>query len=306
MNIMLVSVHERISEIGVRRAVGGTRKWIMAQFLTETAMLTMMAGLIGLAFGMLVLFTLSKIPLEDFPVPVMSWSVTLTAIVVMIATAFISGITPARRAVSIPPVHAIKGATRILEPESKAGRSVLPFPGVFGEVISQAVDDIRSAKLRAMLTAFGVFWGVAAVALLSGWGIGMKEGFIEDINQLGGRRTSMYGKRIESEISGMRSAKRLRFTEQDIADLRENAWFVEYFAPELWMGFPVVEFRGESRAVHTLGIEPATKIIRNFEVAEGRFINERDLTERNKVAFLGHRGGRCRERRAELHPYVPG
>jgi putative ABC transport system permease protein len=289
MNIMLVSVHERIAEIGVRRAVGGTRKWIMAQFLTETAMLTMMAGLIGLAFGMAVLFALSKIPMEDFPVPVMSWGVTLTAIVVMIATAFISGITPARRAVSIPPIHAIKGATQVLEAESRARRSLLPFPGIFGEVISQAVDDIRSTKLRSMLTAFGVFWGVAAVALLSGWGIGMKEGFIEDINQLGGRRTSIYGRRIESEISGMRAAERLRFTQQDIDDLRENAWFVEYFAPELWMGFPVVEYKGESRAVHTLGIEPDTRIIRNFEVADGRFINERDLADKRKVAFLGHR-----------------
>jgi putative ABC transport system permease protein len=289
MNIMLVSVHERISEIGLRRAIGGTRRWIMAQFLTETAMLTMIAGLIGLIFGMLVLFALSKIPLEDFPVPVMSWGVTLTAIVVMIATAFVSGITPARRAVSIPPIHALKGETRILEPETRAKRSLLPFPGLFGEVVSQAIDDIRSSKLRAILTAFGVFWGVAAVALLSGWGIGMKEAFIEDINQLGGRRTTMYGRRIESEISGLRGARRLRFTKQDVRDMRENAWFVEYFAPELWLGFPVVEYKGESRAVHTLGIEPATRVIRNFGVADGRFINERDLRERRKVAFLGHR-----------------
>jgi putative ABC transport system permease protein len=81
----------------------------------------------------------------------------------------------------------------------------------------------------------------------------------------------------------------LRFTEQDVEDLRQNAWFIEYFAPELWMGFPVVEYRGESRAVHTLGIEPGTRIIRNFEVADGRFINERDLKDRRKVAFLGHR-----------------
>ncbi|MGD9141047.1 MAG: ABC transporter permease, partial [bacterium] len=289
MNIMLVSVHERISEIGVRRAIGATRKWIMAQFITETAMLTLMAGVIGLVFGMLVLFTLSRLPMENFPVPVMSWGVTLTAIVVMVATAFISGITPARRAVSIPPVHAIKGETRILEPETRARRSALPFPGIFGEVVSQAVDDIKSTKLRSMLTAFGVFWGVAAVALLSGWGIGMKEAFLEDINQLGGRRTTIYARRIESEISGLRSARVLRFTEQDVEDLRQNAWFIEYFAPELWMGFPVVEYRGESRAVHTLGIEPGTRIIRNFEVADGRFINERDLKDRRKVAFLGHR-----------------
>ncbi len=288
MNMMLVSVNERFPEIGIRRATGATKRVIQLQFLTETMVLTIVAGLIGLAFGVLLLSAVSKLPVpEHIPLPVLSSKVTILAVVVMVVTALISGIIPARRAASMPPVLAIKGQTSLSLQSPRKGRSILILPGLAGEVISQAIDDIRTSRLRAALTTFGVFWGVAAVALLLGWGIGMREYFLQQIDQLGGRRTSLYGRRIEDPVSGLKGARRLRFTEADIEDIRTNAWYIEYLSPEIWMGFPVVEYRGESRAVHTIGVYPDTRIIRNFEVERGRFINQRDLVEMRKVCFIG-------------------
>jgi ABC-type antimicrobial peptide transport system permease subunit len=288
MNMMLVSVNERIGEIGIRRASGATRRWILLQFMTETFLLTVQAGAIGLAVGFAVLGAISTLPVPEYiPLPILSWKVTILAVAVMIGTALISGITPARRAASIPPVQAIKGNLRALLPKAARSRSVLPFPGLFGEIVSQALDDIRTNRLRAVLTGFGVFWGVAAVALLMGWGFGTQEQMREDIAQLGGRRTTMYGRRIESEISGMKGARFLRITEEDIEDIRTNAWYIEYFTPEIWPGFPVVEHGSESRAVHTLGVTPDAQVVRNFSVQSGRFINQRDLRERRKMAVLG-------------------
>ncbi len=288
MNMMLVSVSERIGEIGIRRASGATRRWILLQFLTETFVLTVQAGAIGLAFGLVILGAISTLPVPEYiPLPILSWKVTVLAVAVMIGTAVISGITPARRAAGIPPVQAIKGNLRVLM--SKVGRShsVLPFPGIFGEIVSQAFDDIRTNRLRAVLTGFGVFWGVAAVALLMGWGFGMQEKMNHDIAQLGGRRTTLYGRRIESEISGMKGARFLRITEEDIEDIRTNAWYIEYFTPEIWPGFPIVEHGSESRAIHTLGVTPDARVVRNFSVQSGRFINPRDLRERRKIAVIG-------------------
>jgi ABC-type antimicrobial peptide transport system permease subunit len=288
MNMMLVSVNERIGEIGIRRATGGTRKWILIQFLTETFLLTVFAGAIGLAFGLLVLWGMSHLPVpESVPLPILSWNVTVLAIAVMVGTAVAAGITPARRAASIPPVQAIKGNLRVLMPKASRTRAFLPFPGIFGEIVSQAIDDIRTNRLRAILTGFGVFWGVAAVALLMGWGIGMKDQMNEDIAQLGGRRTTVYGRRIESEISGLRRAGWLQFTEEDIEDLKTNAWYIEHVSPEIWPGFPVIEHGAESRAIHTLGVMPDARIVRNFGIGSGRFINQRDIKERRKVAVLG-------------------
>jgi ABC-type antimicrobial peptide transport system permease subunit len=287
-NMMLVSVNERVSEIGVRRAVGGKRKWIVLQLLCETFFITLVAGAIGLAIGLAVLYGFSRLPVPDsVPLPILSWNVMLLAVVVMVATGLLAGITPARRAASIPPVEAIKGDIKAFLPARRKHRGALVFPGLAGEMISQAADDIASSRLRAVLTGFGVFWGVAAVALLLGWGTGMKEAMIANVAQLGGRRTAIYPRRIENPISGLKRAEYMRFTEQDVADLRTNAWFIEYFSPEIDMQFPVAEYLGESRAINTLGIYPDVKVVRNFEVAEGRFINQRDLDERRKVCFIG-------------------
>ncbi len=288
MNMMLVSVNERIGEIGIRRAVGGQRKWIILQVLTETFFITLVAGAIGLALGLGILFGISKLPVPDYvPLPILSWKVTLLAVVVMVATGLLSGITPARRAASVPPVQAIKGDLGMPRASGRRSRSALVFPGLFGEMVSQAADDMRANRLRAILTAFGVFWGVAAVALLLGWGEGTKQNMLANIAQIGGRRTAVYPRRIENPVSGMRRAEYFRFTEQDVADIKTNAWYIEYFTPEIEVGFPVVERGGESRAINTLGVVPDVKIVRNFEVAQGRFINQRDLDERRKVAFLG-------------------
>jgi ABC-type antimicrobial peptide transport system permease subunit len=288
-NMMLVSVNERIGEIGIRRAVGGTRRWILAQFMTETFLLTVTAGLVGLAAGLGILMLMGRLPVPDeVPMPIMSRNVTILAVSVMVATGLMAGISPARRAARLQPVQAIKGNLRALMPKMGRSRSVLPFPGLFGEIVSQAMDDIRTNRLRAALTGFGVFWGVAAVALLMGWGVGMKNKMLEDFSQLGGRRTVVYPRRIPDELSGMRGARPMRFTPEDIRDIETNAWYIEHFSPEIWLGFPVVEHGAESRAVHTLGVKPDVKVVRNFEIAQGRFINPRDVEERRKVAVLGH------------------
>jgi putative ABC transport system permease protein len=85
----------------------------------------------------------------------------------------------------------------------------------------------------------------------------------------------------------MKGARFLRITEEDIEDIRTNAWYIEYFTPEIWPGFPVVEHGSESRAIHTLGVTPDARVVRNFSVQAGRFINPRDIRERRKTAVIG-------------------
>jgi len=287
-NMMLVSVSERVGEIGIRRAIGGRRRWIVLQFLTETFMISMLSGVIGLSVGLAVLLGVSKLPLpEEVPLPILSRNVTIFAVAVMVATGLVAGITPARKAANIPPVEAIKGDLKMFSGSTRRRRTSSLLPGLLGEIVSEAIEDMRASKLRAILTAFGVFWGVAAVSLLLGWGTGMQEQMSANLEQLGGRRTMVYPRRIENPISGLKRAKYVRFTEQDVTDIRTNAWFIERFTPEIDMGFPVTEYGGESRAINTLGVLPDVKVVRNFELAQGRFINQRDVDERRKVAVLG-------------------
>ncbi len=287
-NMMLVSVSERIGEIGIRRAAGASRSEIRQQFLIETLLVTAVAGAIGFALGMMLLWLFTKLPIPDYiPIPIVSTKVALLAGIVMVIAGLIAGSVPARRASTIAPVDAIKGNLRTWTQKVGAKRSSLVLPGMLGEIISQAMDDIRAARLRAGLTGFGVFWGIAAVGLLVGWGTGMRDQMVARIDQLGGRRTVIYPRRIESRTIGVKREQFLHFTDQDVEDLKDNAWFIEYISPEASPGFAVIEHGSESRALHTLGVSPEAQIIRNFSIAQGRFLNHGDIAEKRKVCVLG-------------------
>ena len=105
MNIMLVSVNERTREIGLRKAVGATRRTILLQFLIEAAALSMTGGVLGVASGVGTSLLLSA--LAGWAVEVTSQSVVL-AFVFSVGTGLIFGFWPARRASLLSPIEALR------------------------------------------------------------------------------------------------------------------------------------------------------------------------------------------------------
>ncbi len=105
MNIMLVSVTERTREIGLRKAVGATWGNILKQFLIESIILSLLGGLIGLAFtyGATQIIKL-KTPL----VPEITWQALAIAIGVAVGVGIIFGIAPAIRAARKDPIEALR------------------------------------------------------------------------------------------------------------------------------------------------------------------------------------------------------
>jgi len=109
MNIMLVSVRERVREIGLRKAVGASRARILAQFLTEALILTLVGGFVGIALGFLVVGILVKVPLpEGFPPPAISAGIVYSAFMVNIVVGVIAGTYPAMQAASLDPIVALR------------------------------------------------------------------------------------------------------------------------------------------------------------------------------------------------------
>jgi len=105
MNIMLVSVTERTSEIGLRRALGARRRRILAQFMVEAVMLTSIGGLLGVAVGA-GLAELIRI-LVQIPTAVPQWAVVLSMTSAG-GVGLIFGIYPAFRASRLDPVEAMR------------------------------------------------------------------------------------------------------------------------------------------------------------------------------------------------------
>jgi putative ABC transport system permease protein len=105
MNIMLASVLERIREIGIRQAIGATKRDIILQFLTEATMISITGGLIGIILGII----LSKLIMEltSIPTIVSPWSVVISfGVSATVGIAF--GFMPARRASQQEPVASLR------------------------------------------------------------------------------------------------------------------------------------------------------------------------------------------------------
>ena len=105
MNIMLVSVTERTSEIGLKEAIGARKRRILAQFLTEAAVLTSIGGLIGVAAGIVmakVISQMSKTPVA-ISVPAIVFSVAFSMLI-----GIIFGLLPSIKAANLNPIDALR------------------------------------------------------------------------------------------------------------------------------------------------------------------------------------------------------
>jgi putative ABC transport system permease protein len=118
MNIMLVSVDERIREIGLRRALGARRRHIQAQFISEALALTLLGGIVGIGLAYLLSAAIGTLPLYgafdeelagkgDIHLYI-SASTLLVSTGILVLVGLISGLVPALRASHLNPVEALR------------------------------------------------------------------------------------------------------------------------------------------------------------------------------------------------------
>lgn len=113
-NIMLIVVKERTREIGIQRAIGATPFNVISQIMTESVFLTAISGLFGLSLGVFILELVNKsiagaasaeTPFRD---PGIDFNIGLLALAILVLSGLFAGLIPARRAVSIKPIDALR------------------------------------------------------------------------------------------------------------------------------------------------------------------------------------------------------
>ncbi len=107
MNIMLVSVTERTREIGIAKALGAPRSFILMQFLIEAMVLAVIGGIIGIGFGWLLGVLAAKM-IPHFPPPAVPWWAIVGATGFSALVGMLFGILPARRAANLAPIDALR------------------------------------------------------------------------------------------------------------------------------------------------------------------------------------------------------
>jgi putative ABC transport system permease protein len=113
-NIMLVVVRERTQIIGIQRAIGASPGKIISMVISESVVLTSIAGFMGLSFGVGVLELVGKMmgpagsEQSMFGAPEIDFNVAFVALLIIVAAGIVAGFLPAKRAISIKPVDAIR------------------------------------------------------------------------------------------------------------------------------------------------------------------------------------------------------
>jgi ABC-type antimicrobial peptide transport system permease subunit len=105
MNVMLVSVAERVHEIGIRKAVGASNKQILSQFVIEASVLSLIGGVLGIGLAMLINVLLRLF--SDLK-PVISWQIVLVAIFTSLLVGVLFGTFPALKAARKDPIDALR------------------------------------------------------------------------------------------------------------------------------------------------------------------------------------------------------
>lgn len=149
---------------------------------------------------------------------------------------------------------------------------------------------LQRNKLRALLTALGVFWGVFMLILMLGIGNGLERGVIRNLSGLTNYTVYVWPQRTSLPYKGLQPGRYVRLNDADIGAVA-RAPGVEHVAPRLqlgnWRGPQVVTYGAKKATFTVMGDRPEFAFVEPLTTSYGRFINPRDMSEERKVVVLG-------------------
>ncbi len=154
--------------------------------------------------------------------------------------------------------------------------------------ISQFLRDMRSQKLRTILTIFGITWGTIAIVLLLGFGVGLGRQMRKNFHGMGEGLLLVWPGRTSLAYQGLNKGRVIRFTEEDALSIKQQVPAIKELSPE-YMRYGI-ELKRDQNTYATLvrGVYPVYAEIRNVIPERGsRFLDAQDLDQKRRAIFLG-------------------
>ncbi len=157
----------------------------------------------------------------------------------------------------------------------------------------EIVSALKKNKLRTFLTVFGVFWGIFMLIMMIGAGNGLKNAVYDGFQNFATNSAFMWPQRTTIPYKGYKRNRSWNFTTEDMVAIRRSIPEIKYLAPRLQGraldGGGRVVYGIKTEIFDVSGNYPDMKNINPLRITHGRFLNEVDMVNRRKVAFIGNR-----------------
>jgi putative ABC transport system permease protein len=155
-------------------------------------------------------------------------------------------------------------------------------------LLLETFASLRAHALRFGLAALGVGWGALMLTFLSAQSGAMASHFRHELQEIGPKLMILGAGVVTRERVGERGSRAVELEAEDVARIA-GLDLVEHASPSVELSGQLVRHGRRSKLLNVIGWDVAAAEIRNFRVAEGRFLSPRDVAEAEAVAFLGPR-----------------
>ncbi|MGE5394396.1 MAG: ABC transporter permease [Candidatus Saccharibacteria bacterium] len=157
---------------------------------------------------------------------------------------------------------------------------------------SEIISALKKNRLRSFMTAFGVFWGIFMLIIMSGAGKALENGVLDGVRAFATNSAFFWTERTSVPYAGFQRGRNWNYENTDIQYLRDNVKEIEYLSPRLF-GFRMTgdnTVRGErTGSFNVYGDYPDYFKIDRWTLVKGRLINEIDMQKERKVCVIGER-----------------
>lgn len=154
----------------------------------------------------------------------------------------------------------------------------------------EVFTSLHQHRLRTVLTACGVFWGVFMLLLMLGFGTGLQHGVSKNLTGFATKSVFIWGQQTRKAYHGRATGRRVQLTNSDAQALAQVPG-IGALAPRMqlggWLDGNNVSVGSKTGNFGVMGDTPAFARVENVQLTRGRFINGRDMRERRKVAVVG-------------------